>query len=319
MKKLTDIIKNSKKTLFSFEILPPLKGKNIDCIYQNINPLMEFNPAFINVTYHREELVYKKMLNGLLKRKTVSKRPGTVAISAAIQHKYPDVQVVPHIICGGFTKEETENALIDLNFLGIQNLLAIRGDSLKNEKRFVSEDGGHSFSIDLVHQIVEMNKGSYIDEELQNTTPTNFSIGVAGYPEKHIEAPNLSYDLKHLKAKVDAGADYVVTQLFFDNHKYFDFVKSCREIGITVPIIPGLKPISNLTHLRILPQTFNIDLPEELVKEVEKCKTNRAVNEVGVEWAVQQSKELVEYGCPVLHFYTMGKAQNVCKIAKEIF
>lgn len=316
--KVTDYIKNAKKTLFSFELLPPLKGDNIQSIYDTIDPLMEFRPSYINVTYHREEIVYKKREAGLLEKKIVRKRPGTVGITAAIRYKYK-VEVVPHIICGGFSKEETENALIDLNFLGINNLLVVRGDTLKSEKYFVPEKDGHAHALELVKQIMDMNHGIYIDQELENKTPTCFSVGVAGYPEKHIEAPNMQIDMKYLKAKVEAGAEYIVTQLFFDNKKYFNFVERCRKEGITVPIIPGLKPISAKNQVFTLPQTFNIDIPSDLVEVIDKCKNNAEAYEAGIEWTTTQSKELVRYGVPSLHYYTMGKSANIRKIVEAVF
>lgn len=317
--KVTDHIKNANgKTLFSIEILPPLKGENIKSLFDNIDPLMEFKPPFIDVTYHREEYVYRKKENGLLEKRSTRKRPGTVGICAAIQNRYK-VDTVPHIICGGFSKEETENALIDLQFLGIDNVLALQGDAIKTEARFVPETDGHKFASDLVEQIVCMNTGKFIDEELENATPTNFSIGVAGYPEKHFSAPNLKTDLKYLKLKVDLGAEYIVTQMFFNNKKYFEFVEKCREAGINVPIIPGIKPITAKSQANILPTIFHIDLPEELADEVEKCKDNTAVRQVGIEWAVKQSKELMKFGIPTLHFYSMGKSDPIYKIAKQLF
>jgi methylenetetrahydrofolate reductase (NADPH) len=317
--KVIELLKKSKKTLFSFEILPPLKGKDINLIYSTIEPLLEFKPPYVNITYHREEIVYKRHKSGLLEKKTVHKRPGTVAISAAIKYQYKDIHVVPHIICGGFNKEETENALIDLHFLGIRNLLVLRGDPVKSEQVFLPEEDGHAHAIDLIKQITNLNQGLYLDEELGNTTATDFSFGVAGYPEKHIEAPNMKFDLKYLKKKIDTGAEYIVTQMFFDNKKFFDFVKMCRKAGITVPIVPGIKPISTIRQLNILPQTFNIDIPEGLVKEIEKCKNNAQARQVGVEWAIIQSKELVKFGVPVIHYYTMGKADNIQKIANAVF
>jgi methylenetetrahydrofolate reductase (NADPH) len=277
--KVNEHIASAKKTLFSFELLPPLKGQNIENIQNTVDPLMELNPAFVNVTYHQEEFVYKTLPSGLIEKKTIRKRPGTVGIAAAIMYRY-GVNVVPHIICGGFTREETENALIDLHFLGIKNLLVVRGDAQPSMKYFQAEPGGHSHALDLVKQIGDLNKGIYLEEDLLNSTPTDFSIGVAGYPEKHIEAPNMESDLKYLKMKIDAGAEFIVTQMFFDNSKFFDFVDRCRAAGITVPIIPGLKPISSLGQLNTLPQTFNIDLPDDLVKEVQKCSNNQQVREV---------------------------------------
>jgi methylenetetrahydrofolate reductase (NADPH) len=283
-----------------------------------MDPLMEFKPPFIDVTYHREEYVYKKKEGGLLEKRSTRKRPGTVGICAAIQNHYK-VDTVPHIICGGFNREETENALIDLHFLGIDNVLVLQGDGIKNEGRFVPEPDGHKFASDLLQQVVNMNSGRYLDEDLQAVAATNFCIGVAAYPEKHFAAPNLKTDLKFLKLKQDLGAEYAVTQMFFDNQKYFEFVDKCRENGITIPIIPGLKPITTKTQANVLPTTFHIDLPEELADEVEKCKDNAAVKEVGIEWAVKQSRELVRKGVPTLHFYSMGKSDPIYRIAKELF
>jgi methylenetetrahydrofolate reductase (NADPH) len=317
--KVTDHIKNANgKTLFSIEILPPLKGENIRTLFDNLDPLMEFKPPFIDVTYHREEYVYKKKENGLLEKRSTRKRPGTVGICAAIQNHYK-VDTVPHIICGGFNKEETENALIDLQFLGIDNVLALQGDAIKSEARFVPEPDGHRYASELVEQVVNMNNGKFIDEELQHATPTNFCIGVSGYPEKHFSAPNLKTDLKFLKNKVDLGAEYIVTQMFFDNKPYFEFVEKCREAGINVPIIPGIKPITAKVQTNVLPTIFHIDLPDELSDEIEKCKDNAAVKQVGIEWCVKQSKELMKYGVPLVHFYSMGKSDPIYKIAKQLF
>ncbi len=316
--KIIDHIKAAKGPLFSIEILPPLRGKSIQSIFDSIDPLMEFKPPFIDVTYHREEFVYKKRADGLLEKHSIRKRPGTVAICAAIMNRYK-TDAVPHIICGGFTKDETENALIDLNFLGVDNILVLRGDAIKNEPHFIPEENGNHFALDLVKQVVQMNAGKYLDEDLQDVMPTNFCMGVAGYPEKHFEAANMKSDLKFLKAKIDAGASYVVTQMFFDNKKYFEFVKACRDAGITVPIIPGLKPLTTRKQLSILPKTFFIDIPEELLSEIEKCKDDKAIKEVGIEWCVKQSKELVKEGAPILHFYTMGTSDNTHRIASQIF
>ncbi|HFB62188.1 MAG TPA: methylenetetrahydrofolate reductase [NAD(P)H] [Bacteroidetes bacterium] len=316
--KVTEHIAASGKTLFSFELLPPLKGQDFSAIQQAIDPLIEFDPAFINITYHQQEVVYDTLENGLMKKRTVRKRPGTVGISAAIKYRY-GIPVVPHIICGGFTREETENALIDLNFLGIKNLLVVRGDPPLGMKNFVPEPEGNEHAIDLVKQIVDLNRGHYLEKDIKNKRTTDFCIGVAGYPEKHNESPNLESDLHFLKKKIEAGAEYIVTQMFFDNQKYFDFVKTCRAKGIDVPIIPGLKPITSKSQMISLPQTFHVDLPEALVKEMLKCKTNAEVREVGIEWAVQQAKELLDFGVPVLHFYTMGKSDNIRQIAEKVF
>ena len=315
---VVDRLKSTKETLFSFEILPPLKGKSIQFIYDGIDPLIEFNPAFINVTYHREEFIYKKREKGFLEKIAIKKRPGTVGICAAIKNKY-NIEAIPHLICGGFTKEETENALIDLHFLGINNVLALRGDPIKTEPHFVPEKGGNQYAVELVKQIVDLNHGKYIDENIENATPTNFTIGVAGYPEKHFESPNIRADIKRLKEKIDAGADYVVTQLFFDNKKFFQFVEACREEGIEAPIIPGMKPIESTRHISFLPKFFNIDLPSDLTDELEKCSTNEEVRQVGLEWGVQQTKELIDYGVPCIHYYTMGKSKVVRSIAEAVF
>lgn len=317
--KVTEHLKNANgKTLFTIEILPPLKGENIKVLFDNIDPLMEFKPPFIDVTYHREEYVYKKKENGLLEKRSTRKRPGTVGICAAIQNKYK-VDTVPHIICGGFTREETENALIDLHFLGIDNVLVLQGDAIKSESRFVPEPDGHRYASELLQQVVSMNKGLYLDEDMQSATPTNFCVGVAGYPEKHFSAPNLKNDLKYLKLKVDLGAEYIVTQMFFNNERYFEFVDKCREAGINVPIIPGIKPVTAKAQNTILPKTFHIDIPEELSEAVENCKDNTAVKEVGIEWTIQQSKELIKRGVPTLHFYSMGKSDPIYRIAKALF
>jgi len=315
-KKIIDILKNTKKTLFSFELLPPLKGNSIESIYQTIDPLMEFNPLYVNVTYHQEEVVYKKRKDQLLEKSVVRKRPGTVAISAAIKYKYK-VKVMPHIICGGFTKEETEYALIDLNFLGIDNILVVRGDPAPEQKNFIPEPEGHSNALGLVKQIANLNQGKYLDEG--NMAATDFSMGVAGYPEKHPESPNRDSDFYFLKKKVEAGADFIVTQMFFDNKNFFEFVRQCRDRGINVPIIPGLKPLVTKNHLNYLPKTFGIDVPESMVKEVLKCKTPEAVKQVGIEWAIAQSRELIEFGVPVVHYFTLGKAGSIQDIAKAVF
>ena len=317
MKVIEHINKAKGETQFTFEILPPVKGHHISSIFDNIDPLMEFKPPFIDVTYHREEYVYNDLGNGLLQKKVVRKRPGTVGICAALQNKY-NVDAIPHILCGGFTKEVTENLLIDLDFLGINNVVALRGDAIKSETYFNPDKEGHSYASELVNQISDLNKGVYL-EDLEISSKTNFCIGVAGYPEKHMEAPNLESDIHFLKKKIKLGADYIVTQMFFDNKKFFDFVEICRKEGINVPIIPGLKPISTLKQLNILPQRFHCDLPEELIKEVIKCKDNKEVKEVGIEWCIKQSKELKKAGVPFLHYYSMGKSMNIKRIASEVF
>jgi methylenetetrahydrofolate reductase (NADPH) len=317
--KVLDHITNSKdKTQFSFEILPPLKGQDIQSIFNNIDPLIEFKPPFIDVTYHREEYVYKELENGLLKKQVVKKRPGTVGICAAIQNKY-GVDAIPHILCGGFTKEDTENFLIDLGFLGIDNVMALRGDAVKSETYFTPEKEGHQYANELVSQIKDMNHGTYLEEELLNSSKTNFCIGVSGYPEKHLEAPSMDSDIHFLKKKIKDGANYIVTQMFFDNQKFFEFVDKCRAEGIMVPIIPGLKPLATKKQLNLIPHRFNVDLPDNLIMEVVKCKDNNAVREVGVAWCIEQSKELLKYGVPFLHYYSMGKSSNIYQIASKVF
>ncbi|MBV2195975.1 MAG: methylenetetrahydrofolate reductase [NAD(P)H] [Flavobacterium sp.] len=317
--KVTEHIQNANgKPLFSFEILPPLKGQNIQSIFDGIDPLMEFNPPFIDVTYHREEYEFKELENGLLQKKVVKKRPGTVGICAGIQNKY-QVDAIPHILCGGFTKEDTENLLIDLDFLGIENVVALRGDAVKSETYFKPEREGHAYASELVAQIYNLNNGIYLDEDLQNSTKTDFCIGVAGYPEKHMEAPSMDSDIHFLKQKIKNGADYIITQMFFDNQKFFDFVNKCRTAGITVPIIPGLKPIATKKQLNLIPHRFKVDLPDDLIMAVVKAKDNDVVKQIGIEWCIEQSKGLVQAGIPVLHYYSMGKAENIKAIAKEIF
>lgn len=315
--KVVEHINNAKETLFSFEILPPLKGKSIQSIYDGIDPLMEFKPKFINVTYHREEYIYKERDKGLLEKFAIRKRPGTVGICAAIMNKY-QVDAVPHLICGGFSKEETENALIDLQFLGIDNVLALRGDPIKTDVSFTPHPKGHRFAVELIEQIQGLNKGSYSMDDIK-LEPTNFCIGAAGYPEKHFEAMNMATDLQYLKQKVDAGAEYIVTQMFFDNQKYVDFVEACRKAGITVPIIPGLKPIKTLKHSTFLPKFFNIDFPEELGAELLKCKTDEHVKNLGIEWCVAQSQELKKLNAPCIHYYTMSNSNEVKEIAGHVF
>lgn len=307
----------AEKTLISYEILPPLKGGTMHDIFKVLDPLMEFKPAFIDVTYHRQEFIYKKRPSGYFEKTSMRKRPGTVGICAALQHHY-GVDAVPHLICGGFSREETEAALIDLHFLGIQNILALRGDPRKDEGRFIAEPDGNTFALDLVKQITDMNQGVYLDDTIQGKG-TDFCVSVACYPEKHFEAPNLAQDLLHLKAKVDAGAEYLVTQMFFDNQKYFDFVKACREADIHVPIIPGLKPITNFKQLTGIPRLFFIDFPHELVSEMTKAQDDPvAVRNIGIEWCIAQSLELKAAGAPCLHYYTMGDVPTIKRISEAV-
>ncbi len=316
--KITDYIKQADQTLFSFEIIPPVKGKSIQELYKNIDPLMEFKPPFIDVTTSREEYIYIEKKGGLLEKRLTRMRPGTLGICASIQNRY-QVDTVPHLLCGGFTKQETEYLLVDCQYLGIDNVMALRGDARKEERRFEKTEGGHNYAIDLVKQIKRMNQGNYLHEVMEITCDVDFCIGVAGYPEKHDEAPCMQTDLQRLKDKVAAGADYVVTQMFFDNQRYFEFVEKARDIGIHIPIIPGIKPIATKKHLHLLPQTFHLDIPHELVTAVENCKTNKDVRKVGVEFCIAQCKELIDYGVPVLHFYSMGKSDNIYDIAQAIF
>jgi methylenetetrahydrofolate reductase (NADPH) len=315
--KVTDHIAQAKGTLVSFEVLPPLKGKGIEALYKHLDPLMEFKPAFINVTYHRSEHIFKKRADGSFEKVVVRKRPGTESICAAIMNKY-NVDTVPHLICGGFSINETEDALINLRYLGIDNVLVLRGDAAKNETAFEPEPGGHRYASDLLKQVADLNAGIYLDDELKGTQKTEFCIGVAGYPEKHFEAPNMDTDLQYLKAKVDAGADYIITQMFFDNAKYYAFVEACRSIGINVPIIPGLKPIYNKKQLTVLPKTFSIELPTDLTSAILKCKTDEEVERVGQEWLLMQSKDLKANRAPILHYYTLGKPHVIANVVKAL-
>lgn len=316
--KVIDHLRQADRTLFSFEILPPLKGKDIRSIYEGIDPLLEFKPSFINVTYHREEVIYKERGHGLLQKVRLRKRPGTIGICATIKTKY-DIDTVPHLICGGFSREETEDALIELNFLGIDNVLALRGDAIKNEPHFIPERDGHAHAVDLIRQIDGLNKGKYLHDEELEAAPTALCVGAACYPEKHPEALNLNVDIAYLKEKVDAGATYLVTQMFFDNAKYFAFVEQCRAAGIHVPIVPGLKPITTRNHIAFLPKTFRVDLPDALANELVKCSTDAAVKQVGLEWTIAQSRELMAAKVPCLHYYTMGRSEAVRTVVSQIF
>jgi len=315
---VTEHLAKAKDTLVSFEVLPPLKGKTITSLYEHLDPLMEFNPSWINVTYHRSETMFKKQADGTFEKVDVRKRPGTVGICAAIMNHY-NIDAVPHIICGGFTKRETEDALIDLQFLGIDNALILRGDAAKNESSFEPEINGNKYAIDLLKQVGQLNQGIYLDKDILNGGKTNFCMGVAGYPEKHFEAPNFEIDLQKTKDKVDAGAEYIMTQMFFDNSKFLTYIKACRDAGITVPIIPGLKPITNKKQLTILPRIFHVDIPTDLSNAINKCKTDADCEKVGTEWLIQQSKELKAAGVPVLHYYTLGKPKVIKDVVKAVF
>lgn len=318
MTKVIDIINKKTAPFASFELVPPLKGSDINKLYCAIEPLMEFAPPFINITYHRDEVEFRPKADGTFEKLTITKRPGSVAIAAAIMRRFP-VEVVPHLICGGASKYQIENDLIDLNFLDIQNVVALRGDAMPGQKYFVPESDGHRYSCELVEQIHNMNRGIYLDECLKDAVPTNFCIGVAAYPEKHYEAPNLDIDIENLKRKVEAGAGYIVTQMFFDNDKFYQFADKCRAAGINVPIIPGLKPISTQTHIEMLPRAFSIDLPQDLMNEIRKCKDNKEIYQAGIEWCTAQSKDLLAHGAPAIHYYTMGKADNIREILKRAF
>lgn len=317
--KITELIKNSTTPRFSFEVLPPIKGKGISQLFKNIDQLIEYNPLFINITTHRSEMVYKCTHDGLYQKVTERSRPGTVAVAAAIQHRY-GIPAVPHIICSGYSKIETEYALIDLNFLGITNLLVLRGDKAKHDNKFIPNPDGHAHASELQLQINDFNRGLFIDgTQMDIITDEKFSYGVAGYPEKHEEAPNLDMDIKWLKTKVDNGAEYIVTQMFFDNTKYYSFVERCRDEGINVPIIPGIKPIINLNQLTILPKVFKVDLPTELATELIKCKDDIDAKKVGVEWCVAQAKDLLQNGVPSIHFYSHNATQSVKNVVSQVF
>lgn len=316
--KVTEYIDKAKgKTLVSFEVLPPLKGGSMKTIFDTLDPLMEFKPPFVDVTYHREEFVYNRCDSGFYEKASIRKRPGTVGICAAIMHRY-GIDAVPHLICGGFTKEETENALIDLNFLNINNVLALRGDARRFEDKFVPEKDGHNFALDLVEQIQSMNQGHYLDKSIANGSSTEFCIGIAGYPEKHFESPNFESDMHFTKKKIKAGGDYIVTQMFFDNTKYFEYVDKCREEGIEVPIIAGLKPLTHKYQLNSIPRRFFLNLPEPLVKAVAKATSGEAIREIGIEWAIHQCQELKSKGAPCLHFYTMGDWKTTKRIIEGV-
>jgi methylenetetrahydrofolate reductase (NADPH) len=319
--RVTDYFEQAKgKTLISFEVLPPLKGGSMQAIFDALDPLMEFKPPFIDVTYHREEYVYKRRPSGFYEKASIRKRPGTVGICAAIMHRY-GVDAVPHLLCGGFTRQDTENALIDLGFLDVQNVLALRGDARKFEGKFIPEKDGHDYASDLVEQISKMNQGIYLDDltATDEASKTNFCIGVAGYPEKHFESPNMEIDLRYVKKKIEAGANYIVTQMFFDNKKYFAYVDACRAAGIDVPIVPGLKPLTKLYQLNSIPRLFHVDLPDDLVNAISAAKNGEARRQAGIEWCIAQSQELKERGVPCLHYYTMGDSSTIQAIAKSVY
>lgn len=317
--KVIDILNSKRRPFASFELVPPLKGSDASRLYQSLDPLMEFQPPFINITCHRDEIEYVPNADGTYTRMTLAKRPGTVAIVAAIMRRYPELEIVPHVICGGSSCSRVESELLDLHFLGINNIMALRGDALPGQKVFIPEPDGFSHSSELIGMISNLNRGQYLDPTVKQGLSTDFCIGVAAYPEKHFEAANLETDIQHLKQKVEAGADYIVTQMFFDNKKFFQFVELCRKAGITVPIIPGLKPISSKKQIDLLPRAFHIDIPQELVSLMSKTKTAEEAYQAGIDWAVKQSRELLEHDVPAIHYYTMAKPDNVCQIVRAVF
>lgn len=316
--RVVDLIKHTEKTAFSFEVLPPIKGTGIEKLYRDVDTLAEFDPQYINITTHRSEYVYRELGNGLYERARLRRRPGTVAVAAALHNKY-GITTVPHILCSGFTREDIEYELLDLQFLNITDVLVLRGDKAKHESSFTPEPGGHAHALDLAEQINNFNKGLFVDGSPIKVTNTPFSYGVACYPEKHEEAPNMEQDIYWLKQKMEAGADYAVTQLFYDNSKYFSFVEKARKAGITIPIIPGIKPLRKLSHLTMVPKTFKVDIPQELTKEALKCQTDEAIEALGVEWCINQCKELMAYGVPSIHFYSVGAVESIKQVAKVIY
>ena len=319
MSKVIDILKTAQKPFASFELVPPLKGSDVSRLYDSIDPLMQFQPPFINVTCHRDEVEYIPNSDGTYTKMTLAKRPSTIAIVAAIMRRYPQLEIVPHVICGGASREKVESELLDLHFLGIRNVMALRGDALQGQRYFIAEQNGFSHSSELVNLISRLNRGQYLDPTVKQGLATDFCVGVAAYPEKHYEAANLDTDIRYLKQKVEAGADYIVTQMFFDNQQYFRFVDRCREAGITVPIIPGLKPLASARQIDLLPRTFHIDLPQELVVLMQQTRTADEAYHAGIEWAICQSRELLAHGAPAIHYYTMAKTDNVCEIVRAVF
>ncbi len=316
--KISELLAEGGSTAFSFEVLPPLKGNGIEGLKRTIDRLREFNPKYINITTHRSEYVYRDLGNGQVKRLRLRRRPGTVAVAAVIQRDY-GIPVVPHVLCSGFTREETEYMLLDLQFLGIENLLLLRGDKAREDRAFRPTPDGYSHTTELQEQVNAFNSGYFVDGSPIQVPGTKFCYGVACYPEKHEESPNLDMDFSWFKRKVECGAEYGVTQLFYDNAAYFRYVEKARAEGITVPIIPGIKPLTKLSQLSTVPKTFHCDLPQELATEVLKCKTDAEVQAVGIEWGVKQCKELIAYGVPSIHFYSMSAADSIAEIARQIY
>lgn len=313
-----DLIRNHQGTIFSFEVLPPLKGTGMDSLFHTIDTLQEFSPAYINITNHRSEYVYREIGDGIMQRLRIRRRPGTIAVAAAIRQRY-DIPVVPHVLCSGYTREDTEYMLLDLQFLGITDLLVLRGDKAREDSTFKPTGDGYSHATELLAHINRFHEGFFVDGSPIKCPGTPFCCGVACYPEKHEEAPNPETDLAVLKQKADMGAQYAVTQLFYDNRKYFDFVERARHAGIDIPIIPGIKPIAKLSQLTMVPKTFHCDLPQALAAELLKCKTDEEVKQVGVEWSVAQCRELMQAGVPGLHFYTVSAVDSIARIAAQIY
>ena len=315
---ITELIRQNGKTGFSFEVLPPLRGSHIDKLYKNIDRLREFNPLYINITSHRSELVYQDAPDGTYRKIAVYQRPGSVAVAAAIQNKY-QIPAVPHLICSGFNRSETEYALIELSFLNINNLLILRGDKAKHDARYTPEPDGYAHAIELEEQVRRFNEGYFADGTHMDLAHHPFCFGVAGYPEKHYEAPNLEEDLRNLKLKVDAGASYIVTQMFFDNERFYHFVDLCRQAGITVPIIPGIKPIVFCNQLTALPNSFHVDIPDPLVRELKQCKNDEQAKQVGIEWCILQARDLIKHQVPSIHFYSFLATESVREVAKAVY
>ncbi len=313
--KIIDYLAKANQTLFSYEIIPPKRGGSIDQVFSLVDQLIPFDPPFIDLTSRSAEVYYDELPDGTVKKHVKRKRPGTIGLSAAIKNRY-NIETVPHLLCRGFSREETEDALIELNYLGIHNVLAVRGDDLRKEVTARPDRSQNKYAVDLVKQIVAMNQGKYLEEELVDVHPTDFCIGVGGYPEKHFEAPNLVTDLRYLKEKVDAGAEYIVTQMFYDNQVFFDFVEQVRALGVTVPIIPGIKILTRTIHLKTIPRNFYVDIPEKLSSAV-TGRSPEEVYHVGIDWALQQCQELFEHNVPCIHFYIMSSAKEVTEVVSQ--
>jgi len=302
---------------FSFEVLPPLKGTGTERLFSTIEKFKDFDPAYINITTHHSEFVYREIEDGKFERLRVRRRPGTVAVASAIQQEF-GVPVIPHVICSGASAEDIEYELIDLQFLGIENLLLLRGDKAKEDSRFIPVEGGHTHTTELIEQVNRFNDGFFYDGTPIKKPGKKFAFGVACYPEKHEEAPNIEMDMEYLKQKQDLGAGYAVTQLFYDNQKYFDFVAKARQMGITIPIVPGIKPFAKLSQLTVVPKTFHCDLPQELAQEVLKCKTDDDARQLGIEWTTEQCRQLYAAGVSNIHFYTVSAVDSVREVAKRL-